>query len=80
MAALDRSLRRRTSGRCRRAREYVRARARQGFGTEADRFGTELVTKCGEARGPSIRYAEAFEVSEYGAPLTEELSGLLFPF
>jgi LmbE family N-acetylglucosaminyl deacetylase len=61
-------------------REYVRARARQGFGAEADRFRSELVAKYGEARGPSIRYAEAFEVSEYGAPLTEELSGLLFPF
>jgi LmbE family N-acetylglucosaminyl deacetylase len=61
-------------------REYARNRAAAVSATEADRFRSELVTKYGEERGRRGRYAEAFEVSEYGAPLTEELSDLLFPF
>jgi LmbE family N-acetylglucosaminyl deacetylase len=61
-------------------RAYVRARAAQAPAEEADRFRGELAAKYGEARGRRVRYAEAFEVSEYGAPLTEELAGLLFPF
>ena len=61
-------------------RQYVRARAALAVAAEADRFRSDLVAKYGEARGQSIRYAEAFEVSEYGAPLSEELSRALFGF
>jgi LmbE family N-acetylglucosaminyl deacetylase len=61
-------------------REYARARAAQACAAEADRFRSELVARYGEARGRSVRYAEAFEVSEYGAPLTDELSDLLSRF
>jgi hypothetical protein len=39
-----------------------------------------LIAKYGEEHGRNIRHAEAFEVSEYGAPLTEELSRFLFTF
>lgn len=46
----------------------------------AARFRKELIEKYGEEKGSKIRYAEAFEVCEYGAPLTEELKAALFPF
>jgi hypothetical protein len=61
-------------------REYARDWATRRSAAEAERFRPELIAKYGEARGRTIRYAEAFEVSEYGAPLTEELSRSLFPF
>jgi N-acetylglucosamine malate deacetylase 1 len=61
-------------------RTYFRDRAAQKPADQADRFRDALVAKYGEPRGRQVRYAEAYEVSEYGAPLTEELSGALFPF
>ncbi len=61
-------------------RSYVRARAARKPAAEADRFRDALVAKYGQPRGGEIRHAEAYEVSEYGAPLTEALSRSLFPF
>lgn len=46
----------------------------------AARFRKELIAKYGEERGSKIRYAEAFMLSEYGTPLTEESKKVLFPF
>ena len=50
------------------------------FGKTAARFRKELIEKYGEEKGKKVRYAEAFQVSEYGRPLTEELKKELFPF
>lgn len=50
------------------------------FAKTAARFRAELIEKYGKEKGSKIRYAEAFEVCEYGAPLTEELKKKLFPF
>lgn len=50
------------------------------YAKTAARFRKELIAKYGEERGSKIRYAEAFELSEYGAPLTEEKMKQLFPF
>ena len=50
------------------------------FAKTAARFRKELIQKYGAERGSKIRYAEAFEVCEYGAPLTEELKNKFFPF
>ena len=61
-------------------RTYFRDRAAQKPAAQADRFRDALVAKYGQPRGGEVRYAEAYEVSEYGAPLTEELSRSLFPF
>ncbi|WP_276256392.1 PIG-L deacetylase family protein [Halomontanus rarus] len=44
----------------------------------ADHFRDELIEQYGAERGREIEYAEAFEVSEYGGPLTPELSDDLF--
>lgn len=46
----------------------------------AARFRKELIAKYGEEKGSKIRYAEAFEVSEYGGQLTPELKEKLFNF
>ncbi len=50
------------------------------YAKTAARFRKELVEKYGEERGSKIRYAEAYEVCEYGAPLTDERKAQLFPF
>ncbi len=60
-------------------RDYVRGRARMGSASEADRFRDALVEKYGEERGRGVRYAEVFEVSEYGAPLSGEDTAWLLP-
>jgi len=50
------------------------------FAKTAARFRKELIEKYGEEKGSKIRYAEAFEVCEYGNPLTDELYEKLFSF
>lgn len=46
----------------------------------ASKYRKELIERYGEEKGRKIRYAEAFQLSEYGAPLTPELMKKLFPF
>jgi LmbE family N-acetylglucosaminyl deacetylase len=46
----------------------------------ADRYREALVARYGAEAGTSVRHAEGFEVSEYGAPLTEQAAAALFPF
>lgn len=45
----------------------------------ADRHRGALVERYG-ANGENVRYAEAFEASEYGRPLTDDAAERLFPF
>ncbi len=46
----------------------------------AARFRKELIATYGKKRGKKVRFAEAFMLSEYGTPLTEETKKTLFPF
>jgi LmbE family N-acetylglucosaminyl deacetylase len=46
----------------------------------ADRYRDLVVSTYGPERGPQVQYIEAFEVSEYGAPLDEAARARLFPF
>jgi LmbE family N-acetylglucosaminyl deacetylase len=46
----------------------------------ADRYRDLLTALYGPERAREVRHAEAFEVSEYGAPLTHEARARLFPF
>ncbi len=46
----------------------------------AARFRKELIEIFGEEKGKKIRYAEAFGVCPYGAPLTEEIKKEIFTF
>lgn len=50
------------------------------YAKTAARFRKELIEKYGKERGSKVRFAEAYEVCEYGDPLTEELKAALFPF
>ena len=50
------------------------------FAKTAARFRKELIEKYGEERGSKVRYAEAFEISEYGRKLDDELKEKLFSF
>jgi len=46
----------------------------------ADRYRDLVIQTYGEKRGKAIRFIEAYEPCEYGSPLTEENTKLLFPF
>lgn len=46
----------------------------------AARFRKELIAKYGEERGSKVRFAEAYEICEYGEPMTDEMMEELFPF
>ena len=46
----------------------------------ADRYRELVVQTYGPEHGGKVRYIEAFEVSEYGAPLDAEARARLFPF
>lgn len=50
------------------------------FSQIATLYRDRLIERYGEARGNEIVYAEAFEVCEYGAPVTESDLKRLFPF
>ena len=50
------------------------------YAKTAARFRKELIERYGEEKGSKVRYAEAYEVCEYGSQLTEELNKKLFPF
>ena len=58
------------------------ARKRYGarFATTADRFRKELVARLGDEKGRAVKYAEAFEVCEYGSQPSQEQLLKLFPF
>jgi LmbE family N-acetylglucosaminyl deacetylase len=62
----------------RRARLAVQLEPHLRF--DADRYRSKLVELYGPEVGARVRYAEAFEVSEYGAPLTPDNLRRLFPF
>jgi hypothetical protein len=61
-------------------RAWLGERMRRRIGPLADRYRDLIVQAYGPERGPLIRYVEAFEVSEYGAPLDDAARARLFPF
>ena len=48
------------------------------FAKTAARFRGELIEKYGEERGNRVRYAEAFELCEYGTQPSKEFENVLF--
>ncbi|MBR5540104.1 MAG: PIG-L family deacetylase [Clostridia bacterium] len=46
----------------------------------AARFRKELIEKYGEERGAKVRFAEAYEICEYGEPMSKEMLEALFSF
>lgn len=59
---------------------WLRQRWTQRQGGEANRFREALIKWYGSEQGAAVKYAEAFEICEYGRqPTTEEIK-VLFPF
>ena len=46
----------------------------------ADRYRDLVIRTYGHEHGETVQYIEAFEVSEFGAPLDAEARTRLFPF
>ncbi len=61
-------------------RAWLRQRQDLRLRRAADLYREKLVAVYGEQKGNQIQYAEAFEVCEYGTPLTDENRNKLFPF
>ena len=59
---------------------YIADRFQQRDARVADQWRDLLVEYYGEERGNAFKYAEAFEVSEYGSQPTREQLKALFPF
>lgn len=60
--------------------EWTRKRAGQRSGPVADRYRAKLVELLGETDGKAVKYAEAFEVCEYGTQPSKDELKRLFPF
>ncbi len=60
--------------------EWTRKRAGSRFAATADTYRAKLVELLGEQRGRAARYAEAFEVCEYGSRPSKDDLMRLFPF
>lgn len=59
---------------------WLKARWAERQGREADRYRDTLIGFYGEERGKAVKYAEVFEICEYGRkPNNDELKSL-FPF
>ena len=61
-------------------RAWLGERLKRNDQTIADKYRNKLIELYGEEKGSKIRYAEAFENSEYGSSLSEENLKILFPF
>ncbi len=61
-------------------REWLGGMFRERIAPVAEKYRDLLVEIYGEEKGRQIRFAEAFEPCEYGAPLTDKNRGTLFPF
>jgi LmbE family N-acetylglucosaminyl deacetylase len=59
---------------------WTRSRVEKGAGAVADRHRKKLVELLGEEKGAQVRFAEAFEVCEYGTQPTKDELMRLFPF
>ena len=59
---------------------YLRSQWEARLRRDADRFRSQLLASYGAERGAEVLYAEAFEICEFGAPLTAEARERLFPF
>ena len=61
-------------------RAWLRGRWETRQAIDANRFRDTLVKWYGEERGKAVKYAEAFEICEYGRQPTDAEIRVLFPF
>lgn len=62
------------------ARKKVRERFKKRFANVADKYREKLVELYGEKKGKQVKYAEAFELCEYGRQPSKKDLLKLFPF
>jgi N-acetylglucosamine malate deacetylase 1 len=60
--------------------EWTRNRAASRYGSLADRFRPRLIELLGEDKGKAVKYAEGFEICEYGSRPTQAELMTIFPF
>lgn len=60
--------------------DWLKARYGKRFASTADRFRDLLVEELGGEKGKAVKYAEAFELCEYGSQPSQEELKRLFPF
>jgi N-acetylglucosamine malate deacetylase 1 len=60
--------------------EWTRDRAARRYGGLADRFRPKLIELLGEEKGKAVKYAESFEICEYGSQPTRDQLMRIFPF
>lgn len=60
--------------------EEVRKNLAARYAGYAERYREALIEKYGRARGSQVRYAQAFELCEYGRRPTKEELAQIFPF
>jgi LmbE family N-acetylglucosaminyl deacetylase len=61
-------------------RAWLGERLKRNDEMTADKYRNKLIELYGKEKGSQIRYAEAFENSEYGSSLSETNLKILFPF
>jgi len=61
-------------------RDWLKTKVEGDLAAPAKMYRDQLVRLYGKERGKKIHYVEAFEVCEYGGPLTPEGRDRLFPF
>ena len=61
------------------ARKRVRERFRSRFKSVANKYRDKLIELYGEEKGRKVKYAEAFEVCEYGSRPSREQLKKMFP-
>jgi N-acetylglucosamine malate deacetylase 1 len=61
-------------------REWVAKRYRRGAEELANQYRSKLIELYGQEKGSKIKYAEAYQDSEYGSRLTKQNIPILFPF
>jgi LmbE family N-acetylglucosaminyl deacetylase len=61
-------------------KEWLAERLRQRIAPLADRYREQITQTYGEEQSRDVNYIEAFEISEYGAPLDDIARAELFPF
>jgi LmbE family N-acetylglucosaminyl deacetylase len=60
--------------------EWTRKRAADRYGAVAKKYRAKLVEELGEDPGKAVKYAEAFEICEYGTQPSKDDLKRLFPF
>ena len=61
-------------------RKWLETQSKELFAKTADRFRAKLIETLGTERGKAVKYAEAFEICEYGSQPSRQQLTRLFPF